>query len=106
MKNLQLKVDGGKLAGMLLITWLCFPGLVGLGNLIFLWADKRYRKRAAIALGLSLGTGLISLILLLSVVGWLLLPFVIWLPLGMAIWMTIDAIKAYETYKEGKEVQS
>ncbi|MCB7128711.1 MAG: hypothetical protein J3T61_04160 [Candidatus Brocadiales bacterium] len=93
-----LKVSGGKLTGMLLITWL--TTLIGLGNLIFLWGDKRHRKRAALALGLSLGTWLIILILAISVFGAVLIPFAVWLPLGMAIWMTIDAINAYKIYKD------
>lgn len=93
-----LQISGGKLTGMLLITWL--TTFIGLGNLIFLWGDKRHRKRAAIALGLSLGTWLIILILAILVFGAVLIPLAVWLPLGMAIWMTIDAINAYKTYKD------
>lgn len=93
-----LEIGGGKLTGMLLITWLtCF---IGLGNLIFLWRDLRYRKRAAAALGLTLGTGLIILILSVSVIGAIFIVFAIWIPLGMAIWMTVDAISAYGKYKK------
>lgn len=92
-----MRVNVAVLTAMLLINWL--TGFVGLGNLIFLWPDKRYRKRAAIALGLTLGTGLIAGILSKSGIGYPFIPLVFWLPLGMAIWMTVDAINAYNAYK-------
>jgi hypothetical protein len=99
-----LRVDGTQLAVMLLITWLtCF---VGLGNLIFLWSDLRYRRRAAIALGLTLGTAFIILILLFSIIGIVLILFAIWIPLGMAIWMTIDAISVYKKSKILSEIEN
>jgi len=93
------RIGGWKFVFMLLITWLTFSGL---GNLIFLWNDLHYRKRAAIALGLSLGTWLIILILAISVFGAVLIPLAMWLPLGMAIWMTFDAISAYKKYRPVK----
>ncbi len=45
--------DGARLAATLVINWL--TPLVGLGNLIFLWRDKGHRRRASVALGLTLG---------------------------------------------------
>ena len=103
IESQTLRVDEGKLAAMLLITWL--TGLAGLGNLIFLWSDLRYRRRAAIALGLTLGTAFIILILFLSIIGIVLILFAIWIPLGMAIWMTLDAISAYQKSKILSEIE-
>lgn len=102
IENKPLSISGGKLAGMLLITWLTFGLFVGLGNLIFLWNDMHHRRRAAVALGLTLGTGLISIILSVSIIGAPLVLIAIWIPLGMAIWMTIDACIAYSKYKVTK----
>ncbi|HHT9120553.1 MAG TPA: hypothetical protein ACFYD3_08460 [Candidatus Hypogeohydataceae bacterium YC41] len=97
MEGRPVRIGADKLAAMLLITWL--TTLVGLGNLIFLWKDKRFRKRAIIALGLSQGTGLIIIILssFICIIG--LIPLASFIPLGMAIWMTIDAINAYNIYR-------
>jgi hypothetical protein len=92
----ELRVGGWKLVVMLLITWLA--QLPGLGNLIFLWKDLRHRRRAAIALGVGLGAGVIPHVVVASSFGW---PgnFFRLVYLGTAIWMTLDAIKAYNTYK-------
>ncbi len=104
IESQTLRVDGTQLVVMLLITWLtCF---VGLGNLIYLWRDLRYRKRAAIALGLTLGTGFIILFLIVSIIGIVFILFFIWIPLGMAIWMTVDAISAYEKSKILSEIEN
>lgn len=126
MKNSHAPTIGGnKLAGMLLVTWLTFPFFIGLGNLVWLWNDIHYRRRASIALGLSLGNALVVTILVGPLVmGWALIlslvgippgvtvlalvgapfmmPVIGALPLGMAIWMTIDAVRAYRAYKLGE----
>lgn len=118
--NLAPKVGTGKLVGMLLVTWLTFPLFIGLGNLLWLWNDIRYRRRAAIALGLSLGSTLgvaimvlpatMVFTLILAMFGVppdtaamasihpLIMPTITAVPLGMAIWMTIDAVRAYRAY--------
>ena len=129
-------VGTGKLVGMLLVTWLTFPLFIGLGNLIWLWNDMHYRRRAAIALGISFTTTLAVIIVLMPLIAvyvlisasiltlaglpwsmaielqnthfmlWMAAQFPITWPivaitLGMAIWMTLDALRAYKTYKPG-----
>ncbi|HHT9120261.1 MAG TPA: hypothetical protein ACFYD3_06945 [Candidatus Hypogeohydataceae bacterium YC41] len=90
--NLNLKVGRGELAAMLVLTWLCLPGL---GQLIFLWNDKKRKVYACIALAVS-GTFGSSFL----VWGESAAIFFIWFFFGMAIWMTIDAINAYKIYKQ------
>lgn len=123
----ELKFDGARLAGVLLIiNWL--TPLVGLGNLIFLWRDKKHRVRASIALGLTLGMIVIIIpILFISFlppepmatgistleyeaerlvyemeVAVLFQDYIllgVFFAAGMAIWMTVDALIAYSKYK-------
>lgn len=93
-------VGGWKFVFMLLITWLTW--FSGLGNLIFLWNDLHYRKRAAIALGVGLGAAVIPHATLVSTQGWFFGHFFEAVQLGMDIWMTFDAISAYKKYRPVK----
>lgn len=96
------QVGGWKLVFMLLITWLTW--FSGLGNLIFLWNDLHYRKRAAIALGVGLGAAVIPHATLVSTQGWLFGHFFEAVQLGMDVWMTLDAISAYKKYRPAARV--
>lgn len=115
----MIEVGVWKLAGMLLVTWIPFPFFVGLGNLIWLWRDMHYRRRAAVALGVSLRWSIAMLFMAVYAGGWYLLLAafgVYWttavttvtmaitysVPLGLAVWMTIDAVKAYKVYGPGQ----
>lgn len=91
------RIGGWKFVFMLLITWLTW--FSGLGNLIFLWNDLHYRKRAAIALGVGLGAAVIPHATLVSTQGWLFGHIFEAVQLGMDIWMTFDAISAYKKYR-------
>ncbi|MFQ5687170.1 MAG: hypothetical protein ACE5GV_10960 [Candidatus Scalindua sp.] len=79
--NRAPEVGTGKLVGMLLVTWLTFSFFIRLGNLVWLWNDMHYRRRAAIALGLSLATTLAFILVVIpNLIGQFFLPplFSLW----------------------------
>ena len=94
----RIEIGIGKLTAMILITWL--TPLVGLGNLILLWADPYYKKRSIIALGVSIGSALGAAILVrLMGATEILYPLALLVTIGMRVWMTVDAVHAHAVYK-------
>ncbi len=79
---------------MLLITWL--TPFSGLGNLIFCWHDRHYRRRAIIALAVAVGVGLIPHAVTGGVFGWVLSHVFRAAWVGMGVWMTFDAFAVYK----------
>ena len=93
-------VGFGKFLIMILVTWLTlFPGL---GNLIFLWYDLRYRNNAITALAVSFTCYIVIAVLVgvefvsMADLGYIIVFFIV---LGLRIWMTLDAIKSYNESK-------
>ncbi|MHC4197972.1 MAG: hypothetical protein ACYSRP_08710 [Planctomycetota bacterium] len=94
----RIEIGIGKLTAMILITWL--TPLVGLGNLILLWADPYYKKRAIIALGVSIGSALGGTILVrLMGTAESLYPLALLVTIGLRVWITVDAVHAHTVYK-------
>ncbi|MDI6759861.1 MAG: hypothetical protein QMD05_03455 [Candidatus Brocadiaceae bacterium] len=88
-------VTAGKLAGMIVITWFAFPGLL---NLIVLWRDESQRIKSIIALGLSLALYIAYFANPYVFVGILTSAWFVF-GLGLKIWMTVEASMAYKTSK-------
>ncbi len=93
-----MDVGIGRLTAMILITWL--TPFVGLGNLILLWADPYYKKRAIIALSASIGSALAAPVLVhLMGTAESIYLLALLVTIGMRVWMTIDAVLAHAVYK-------
>lgn len=89
-------VGFGKFLIMILVTWLTpFPGLA---NLLFLWPYPYYRTGASIAVGVSITSFLV--IVILTAIGLIgLAEATVYIAgiifLAMKIWMTLDAVSAF-----------